>query len=763
MDIKSLLNESQYKACSSTSQYLRIIAGAGTGKTRTLTYRIAYLISCGVKPKRMLAITFTNKAAKEMEERVKKLLSDDSFMLDGEPTIRTFHGFCNLFLKREIGVLEGYNRNFNILDDEDQGQIYKDIFSKMVKGNSKEFTKAITRKIFQLKTEGCFVRDLRRDDVRMDDLFTFDELLHVYSTYQNSLRRQNLLDFDDLLMLTLKILKENQIIREYWQEKYDNIFVDEFQDTNAVQYNLIRLLLGKKTMLTVVGDPDQTIYTWRGANNDIIKNLQRDYPSLETVVLDQNYRSTQKILDAANSLIRFNKDRMEKNLVAANEVVGDDVIYTNYTDMENEAYQVANRIHNLSVNEHVPLDQIAVIYRANYLSNSLEKMLTRFKIPYEVYGGMKFYERAEIKDALAYLRLIVNPDDISFRRMLKAPTKSIGDVMISKALTLQKEIVDDNSLFNIFKNYRQKLHLLNKSIVAMDKFYDAYEKVYNVYSSYKKPSELITAIHIYLSETGFMDYVCKEDKKLEEKLSYTASSSTSKVDNVNEFMRSLTAYFETDVLNEDGTYRAPTLEDFLIDIALQSDQDTMKDSIKVALMTGHVSKGLEFPYVFITGLNDMIFPTMHAIQDFRGKMIEEERRLLYVCVTRAQKRLYISSFNGSNFRTNTSYSPSRFLKELNIYKKTTVNNNFSTYVGNHKPSSTINAINDVGRKVLSSPVENTDTDYSVGDRVIHTSFGIGVVTEVLPGGKIMVKFKDEFGEKRLAVGFKAFRKMLSEE
>lgn len=760
MDIKPLLNENQYKACSSSSQYLRIIAGAGTGKTRTLTYRIAYCISLGINPKKILAITFTNKAAKEMKDRVQGLLKGEEAPLIGEPTIKTFHGFCNIFLKKEIGCLNDYNSKFNILDDADQGQIYKDIFTKMVKGASKEFTKAVTKKISQLKTEGCFVEDLTRDDVRKDDIFTFDELLHVYSSYQNSLKRQNLLDFDDLLMLTLKILKENPKIRSLWQNKYTDIFVDEFQDTNFVQYNLIKLLLGSDSRLTVVGDPDQTIYTWRGADNDIIKNLQKDFPSLETVVLDHNYRSTQKILDAANSLIKFNRDRMEKNLVAANDVVGDDVNYINYTDMDNEAYQIANKIHNLNLKENIPFDQIAIIYRSNYLSNSLEKMLTRFKIPYEVYGGMKFYERAEIKDALSYLRLIVNPDDMSFRRILKAPTKSIGDVMLNKAIAIQASSSDDNSLFNIFKNCRQELHLMNKSVLALDKFYSAYEKVYNVYTSYKNPTELITAIHIYFSETGFMDYVKKEDKKSEDKLSYTASSSTSKVDNVNEFIRALTAYFENEILNDDGTYRSPTLEDYLIDVALQTDQDTMNDSLKVSLMTGHVSKGLEFPYVFITGLNEEIFPTTHATQDYTGSMIEEERRLLYVCVTRAQKRLYISSFGGNNYRSGKPYSPSRFLLELSINKKKQVENEYSAHLGLNKPSALMDIMNNVN---MLKPGEKQDTNYNVGDKVIHTSFGIGVVKEILPGGKIMVKFKDEIGEKKLLSGFKAFRKITSED
>ncbi len=776
MDIKSQLNESQYAAASSTSQYLRIIAGAGTGKTRTLTYRIAYLITQGVAPKRMVAITFTNKAAKEMQTRVEKLLWENDFQADGKPLMVTFHGFCYKFLKKEIGHLDGYNTNFNIADDADQGQIYKDIFSHMTKGSSKDFTKAVTGKISDLKTRGLFVGDVRPTEVRIDSIYTYDELISVYDQYQQFLRSQNLLDFDDLLMLTLKILKANQDVREHWQKKYDIFLVDEFQDTNEVQYQLVKLLLAPSTKLTVVGDPDQTIYTWRGAKNEIIKDeLQKDFPSLETVVLDQNYRSTQNILNAANNLIKNNRDRMEKNLVAANNVEGDKVSYVYASDMDNEAYQIANTIHNLFAKQNVNYDEVAVIYRSNYLSNALEKMLTRFKVPYEVYGGMKFYERAEIKDALSYLRLIVNPDDLSFRRTLKSPTKSIGDVALQNALAYKALLPEEEaSLFNVFRYNAEELHLMKKSILALKEFYAAYDEMLAVYQSDPKPSDLLTAINVYFQKTGFIDFVNKEDKKMEEKLSYTAASSVSKVDNVNELLRSLATYFDGDMLDDDGNVRAPTLEDFLIDVALQSDQDTMKDAPKVALMTGHVSKGLEFPYVFVTGLNDTIFPTMHALQDIRKSAIEEERRLLYVCVTRAQKKLYLSSFGGRNFRNGQMYTPSRFLRELNIVNRpstpaTPAASNYSAYTGSHRPSASMfGSISPNARGILqagsmkSSTQGGGDNNYAIGDKVIHTSFGKGEVIAV-EGNKITVRFKEEYGTKKLMIGFKAFRKMNPEE
>ena len=772
MDIKSQLNKSQYEAASSTSQYLRIIAGAGTGKTRTLTYKIAYLITKGMNPLRMVAITFTNKAAKEMQTRVDSLLYENDFQVYGKPLMVTFHGFCYRFLKKEISHLPGYNVNFNIADDQDQGQIYKDIFSKMTKGSSKDFTKAVIAKVSELKTKGLFVNDVSQSDVPYGSIYTYDELLHVYSSYQDYLNKQNLLDFDDLLMLTMKILKANDDVRHHWQSKYDIFLVDEFQDTNEVQYNLIKLLLSPKTMLTVVGDPDQTIYTWRGAKNEIIKDrLQKDFPNLDTVVLDENYRSTQQILNAANALIKNNRDRMDKNLVAASGAEGDKISYLCFQDAEMEAYQIANAISNLANKEKVDLDKIAIIYRSNYLSNPIEKMLTRFMIPYEVYGGMKFYERAEIKDALSYLRLIVNPDDLSFRRMLKAPSKAIGDVALQRALDFKAGMTEeDNSLFQVFRYHHDELHLQKKSILALKDFYHAYDEVQAVYKNKNStPSQLMTAIHLYFQNAGFLDYVSKEDKKLEDKLSYTASSSVSKVDNVNELIRSMVSYFDQDILDDDGTTRAPTLEDFLIDVALQSDQDTMKDAKKVALMTGHVSKGLEFPYVFVTGLNEGVFPTNHAVMEYKASAIEEERRLLYVCVTRAQKKLYLSSFGGKNFRNGTEYVPSRFIKELNILEKKVpekkVSTDYNPYLGSHRPSanqSLFDKMSSNARSILNSATrpQPSSATYAVGDRIVHTSFGKGTVTEVMDQGrKVRIQFKDEIGSKVLISAAKAFRKI----
>lgn len=782
MNIETKLNPKQYAAASSTADYLRIIAGAGTGKTRTLSYRIAYLIDQGMKPNRMVAITFTNKAAKEMLQRVTGILQNESdrpyFAL---PLISTFHGFCYRFLKKEIIHIPGYNNQFSVLDTQDQNAIYKLIFKGMTKGASKEFVQAVVSKISSLKNDGYFPDDVPSNEIPMNSIYSAQELLFVYREYQKNLRLQNMLDFDDLLMLTTKIMRECEDVRMVWQNKFDIFLVDEFQDTNLVQYDMVKLFMRRgdngiyPTKLTVVGDPDQTIYTWRGAQNDIIKErLQRDFRCLETVVLDDNYRSTQNILNAANNLIRHNKDRMAKDLHAASHQEGDPVNYVNYASNDNEAYAIASQIRSMVMKNEFNLKDIAIIYRANYLSNALEKQLAAFKIPYQIYGGLKFYERAEIKDALSYLRSIINPDDLSFQRILNAPSKGIGEKTLEKARALKQDLGEETSLFTIFKDHQDDLRLASRSKLALTRFYTAYNTMESVYRSNPDTATLLSAIKSYFIQTGFSDYVSEEDKKNQEKTTYTASSSTSKVDNVNEFIRSLTEALDSPVLDEEGNAHDSTLEDFLISVALQSDQDTMEDGRQISLMTGHVSKGLEFPVVFVTGVNQSIFPSYHALMNDGKASVEEERRLFYVACTRAQKRLYVSSFGGVNFRNGSNYMPSMFIEELGIMPKKEdtqpVNNYYASY-GTNRPTSgnmakfslkdkaKIQGISQAGSLKQNSASNET---YKIGDRIIHITFGKGEVIEV-NGNKIKVKFQNSGEIKTMLIGFKAYRKLKEDE
>ena len=765
MDILSQLNAKQGEAATSDAHYLRIIAGAGTGKTRTLTFRIAYLLQMGLPPTRIVAITFTNKVAKEMTERVRKIMEQGGFAVTGYPLIATFHGFCYRFLKKEILALEGYSREFSIAGDDDQNTIYKDIFKDMTKGESKDFCKAVTGKISVLKTEGKYPDQIQPSDVPLGSVYTFNELLTVYQRYQDYLKNQNLLDFDDLLILTVRILEENEAIRHAWQNKYSHFLVDEFQDTNTLQYRLLKLLLGGPASLTVVGDPDQTIYTWRGAKNDIIKDrLSRDFPGLVTVVLDQNYRSTQEILDHANSLIRHNRDRVDKSLVAASGEKGEKVLYNRYYDSDSEGRDVASIISGLVRKGVAHYKDFAILYRANYLSNSIEKQLTSYKIPYEIYGGMKFYERAEIRDALAYLKLVIGKDDLSFQRILKAPNKGIGEVTLDKAKELEKSLGGEETLFSIFRNHQDSFKLTKSTKLALQDFYQAYDKFEKAYRMGQNGDEIVSAINTYLEESGFLGYVRTVDRKESEKLSYTASTSNSRLDNVTEFLRTIQTFFENDYVDEEGNKRDPDLVDFLIEVALQSDQDTMQSDDKVSLMTGHVSKGLEFPYVFVTGMNEMIFPSYHSLVDGRAGAMEEERRLFFVCMTRAQKRLWVSSFGGLNFRQGTPYVPSRFIREAELVApKEEPKKDFTAHMGSHRPSA-----GGLGRRLfdqsqigsLARQAQNAgkDESYAVGDKVVHATFGVGAVTG-LEGNKIIVQFPAPYGTKKLVIGFKAFRKM----
>lgn len=755
MNLREELNDRQYDAATSTSKHLRIIAGAGTGKTRTLTYRLANQIYNGMNPKRMVAITFTNKAAKEMKDRVNSLLQKEDFEIKSQPTICTFHAFCYKFLKIEIEKIEGYTNSFQIADDADCSEIYKNIFKEMGKADDKVFCKDIIDKISSFKTQGLLPRDITSSDINRNDQFTFEELISVYSKYQHALMSQNLLDFDDLLILTFIIMENDEETRRRNQNKYDSFLIDEFQDTNNLQYELVKLFMRRDTSLAVVGDPDQTIYSWRGAENSIIKDrLQDDFYDLETIVLDKNYRSTQNILKTANKLISNNFDRMKKDLQSASGNIGSPVSYKSYTDQENEARGITNMIKSLHQNDAIEYSSIAIIYRSNYLSGLLEKQLTMAKIPYEIYGGLKFFERAEIKNALSYLRLAINRDDFSFRRILKAPSKFIGDVTLAKATLLQD---DETSLFDVFKDKREILHLNKKTNSNLDIFYNAYFNFTKKLEEYSSSDELISAIKAYFDETKFLEYVKNEDVKRDEKLSFISSTSTSKIDNVNELIRMIEDYLSTDQVDDEGNLVLPSLEDFLINVSLQSDQDTIDDENKVRLMTGHVSKGLEFPIVFVTGLNQEVFPSRHAINSGLLSSIEEERRLLYVCMTRAKEKLFLSSFGGYSYVTSTDYSSSQFIKECGFERKKEEKRDFNSYLGSKKASNKISLDNTSSLLNMKRETIKKDT-YKIGDKVVHTSFGIGIVKEVLPGDKILVTFDEPYGEKKLQVGFKAFRK-----
>lgn len=781
INFDKLLNMHQYEACCSSSQHLRIIAGAGTGKTRVLTYRIAYLISeVGINPNRIVAITFTNKVAKEMQDRVTRLMSENDMpLLTNRPWISTFHGFCYRFLRRECLALDGFNTKFTIADDEQQKAIYKQVFAEMHLDKDKETQKSIIGQIGNLKSKGIFAEDVTENMLPPFGQAKPSDIIRAYNLYQESLKKSDCMDFDDLLMFTSKILKEHDDIRERWQRKFDAYLVDEFQDTNYLQYELIQLLLDKEAMLTVVGDPDQTIYTWRGADSELIQySLPKDYPDLETVTLDLNYRSTQKILDKANLLIKNNAGRLDKSLVAFNREDGRDVSYIPCTSNDLEAALVANKIVDLH-REGVQFKDIVVIYRSNYLSQPFESKLTGNKIPYAVYGGLKFFDRAEVKTALAYMRLLVNiQDDYSFVRALGAPSRGIG----ATSYQMIKDYATERGIgtFEECLNHRDEIPLKPAMRKNLDEFMSVYEE-YKEKLTFVETEGIKDVVEKYLMSIGFYGYVNDLDTKEDQK-SFDINDKNTRMKNVRQLIVMLMEFLESDHFDEDGNHLDATLEEFLIDVALQSAQDEVGDSNKVLLMTAHVSKGLEFPYVFVVGLDEGIFPTNHALERGR-KAIEEERRLCYVAMTRAKKQLFLSSQGGYSYISQSVNVPSQFLDEIGFHEKPKYAQRdeqrpWGGYGQSNKSKGRYAYDGVFGSSIKAKPVQskpvinNTPTTvssnysdskasseiYSVGDKVAHISFGIGEVIEV--GAKnIKVTFPEPYGTKVLMKGFKAFRKV----
>lgn len=791
IDFINELNKNQYLAATSNAKYLRIIAGAGTGKTRTLTYRLAYLIGReGMVPSEIVAITFTNKVAKEMKERVTKILNDNNFDVLGFPLILTFHGFCYRFLLREITQIRGYRLNFQIADDTDQNAIFKKIADKLhYKATSREFKDYISI-IHSLKTSGVECADFSSSDVGPS--IDFRRVQDVYEEYQKELIRCNLVDFDDLLLYTRKIMQNNEKTRAYYQSKIRCFLVDEFQDTNDIQYDIVRLFMNKECELCVVGDPDQTIYTWRGADNSIIKDkLRMDFSPLETITLDLNYRSTQKILDKANMLIKNNKNRVDKSLTAYDTSMGDEVEYLREYSSAEEAKAVARKIQTLHNDKNVDYSDIAIIYRSNYLSREFEHAFPMIGIPYRLYGSIKFYDRLEVKTALSYLRLIVNRDDnLSLERALKYPSRKIGDI------TLEKLYLEANKyglpLLDYLLTHLDEAPLGASSKDSVSIFLKAYVVAAKILNSDKvvPVRDIDLVIRKYLDESGFNRYVRELDIKEKD----SVDKYQSREDNINELYKAIQTY----LLSGEG--ESLTLTDFLINVSMEAAQDTMQETNAVTVMTAHISKGLEYKYVFVTGLVDCVFPSRHAIDTGRQEAIEEERRLFYVAMTRAKKYLCISSFGGSSYDGSFNI-PSRFIKEIGFVSKPTRNSLESSFshrgLENARQGNARFTSGEGGWKNTNSELfakvdkayasggysgdENYDNDYTfkplpkkmgiskpnfekssdsyaIGDKVAHVSYGVGKVIAV-DGNKIKVSFGEEFGIKTLVIGFKAFKKI----
>jgi len=626
------LNKQQREAVEHTEGPLLILAGAGSGKTRVLTHRIAYLINeKNVYPSNILAITFTNKAAREMKERVQNLLEGSYDMW-----VSTFHSACARILRMEIEKLSGYKKNFIIFDTDDQVKLIKECLKELNYNEKnfppKEMISSISKAKDQLMTPSKFMDRYGRD-------FRLKKVADIYSLYQKKLMANNALDFDDILFKTVEIFQNNPDVLQRYQQKFKYIMVDEYQDTNYCQYMLVNLLAKSHRNLCVVGDDDQSIYSWRGADIGNILNFEKDFPDAKVIKLEQNYRSTQTILDAANSVISNNFGRKNKRLWTDNGE-GRPIVSYKAMDERDEADFIIGEVDRLSFQEQRSLNNFAILYRTNAQSRVLEEMCMARGIPYKIVGGHRFYDRMEVKDVIAYLRVIQDPEgDLSIKRIINVPKRGIGkatldtleDYARQNGISIYEALLFVDSIEGIGKKAKNSIKEFVRLIAEL---MDLAEK--------ESASEVINQVII---RSGYLEELEKGDDEDQERGK-----------NIKELISAALEYEEK---NEDNS-----LTGFLENMALMSDIDGLDEEREgITMMTLHSAKGLEFPVVFICGLEEGLFPTQRAF--FEEHQLEEERRLMYVGVTRAKEKLYLTSAFERTLYGNTSYTmESRFLREI---------------------------------------------------------------------------------------------------
>ncbi|WP_412031680.1 ATP-dependent helicase [Metamycoplasma buccale] len=718
-----LLNEQQKSAVIYTDGPLRIIAGAGSGKTRVLTYKIAYLIeNKNVNPLSILALTFSNKAANEMRQRVDVLLGGNFT----QPIISTFHSMCAKILRKEIHNLD-YPNDFQIVDELDQKEILKIVYSELGI-NQSEYTFGSILSFIQSKKNDL----LKPSDLLSDPIYANDIRAKIYKNYQDHLDKAHTLDFDDLLIFVYKLFydPEYSAIKSKWENMYKYILVDEFQDTSMLQYKIVKIL-AKSNNLTIVGDPDQTIYSWRNADINIIINFEKDYPDTVTIKLEQNYRSTKRILQVANNLIAHNNFRIDKKLFTNNKD-GDEIEFYCGFNSDAEARWIASKISELKRNR-VQLKNIVILYRINSYSRAIEEALINENTIYKVFGSIKFYQREEVKDALAYLRVIHDGSEISLLRIINKPSRKIGDVTIEKLLTFAKK----NNL-DLFKCLEEKFVEIQKELKISN------ETLKNIASLI---NEIIWARRALQTNSIFLtlkELMINRIKYFEE-IKNSEEEYESRMEN---FLSLVDAIESWENKNPHGT-----IDEYLQEITLITDRDVEDDAASyVSLMNVHNAKGLEFDYVFIAGLSENIFPLRRAIAvsprtdqtDMNENIItaktikedkeslEEERRLAYVAMTRAKEKLFLSfavNKNNSNIK-------SRFLEEAGIKQPHSIRiaNNFS-----------------MARDI------NKTIDLIKGDIIMHNHYGRGKIIE-MNGDIIEVQFENEKKTRKLDKLHKAIKK-----
>lgn len=731
IDLLKNLNEKQTEAVTHFTGPLLVIAGAGSGKTRALTHRIAYLIEKhNVNPWNILAVTFTNKAANEMKQRILKLLGKTGvpdlnfgdFSRD-IPTVGTFHSICVRILRKHIHLFD-YENSFAIYDMTDQEILMKKVMGDLMIDPKRLNPKAVLSHISNAKNQLIHANEYAQYG---NDYFS-QKVAEIYPQYQESLKKNNALDFDDIIFMTVELFQKFPDILDKYQEQFKFISVDEYQDTNKAQYLLVKLLAAKYRNVCVIGDEDQSIYSWRGATIQNILDFEKDYHEAKVVVLEQNYRSTQNILDCAHCIIQKNSQRKEKKLWT-DKSGGDKIKYWLAFNERHEGELIADEIMKLNEDRESPAyKDCVVLYRTNAQSRVLEEVFLKYGIPYQIVGGVKFYQRKEIKDVLSYLKLIQNPNDsVSVFRIINNPPRKIGPKTLEK-----------------INNFSVKNHLsIFDAMLLVDEINDIPEpKALMI----KKFSELIKKLQ-KKSESSAVSSMIKhviEDSGYKKMLEDNTVENEARIENIGELVSVAHKYDKLEPMT--------SLSIFLEEVSLIADVDSMKDSDNsVILMTVHSAKGLEFPYVFLAGLEEGIFPHSRSLMD--RFELEEERRLMYVAITRAMERLYLMhAQNRMLYGEERSNPPSQFLADIN---EELVEANFGRRSARHHVP-----ISEIGAAPV--PIEDSQgvlPDLGVGDKVFHTTFGNGIVANVT-GGVVTVAFEDSaVGVKKLALSIAPLRKI----
>ena len=704
------LNKEQQQAVQHTEGPLLILAGAGSGKTKVLTVRIAHLLAQGVNPYEILAITFTNKAAKEMKSRVECLVGD----VVNRIWLSTFHSFCAKFLRFEIDSFLGYNSNFTIYDTSDSQAVIKAALKALNLDDKYYPVGAMIAAISDAKNKLLFASDFRK---QARDFYQ-QKVADVYEYYERELRKNNALDFDDLLLVAVKLLQSNAAVLDKYSHRFRYVMIDEYQDTNHAQYLLAKLLASHWKNIAVVGDADQSIYAWRGADIQNILDFEKDYPNCTSIKLEQNYRSTKIILDAANAVIDNNEGRPEKNLWT-DKTEGAKIQHFTAQSEHEEAAFIGDTIAKKHDIHDVPFGDMAILYRTNAQSRVLEEALIKRALPYTMVGGTKFYDRKEIKDVLAYLRVLYNPfDDLSLLRIINVPKRSIGATTVAKLQEYAR--ANGTSLFMTLT----QLHLIDSIKEKTKEKLEEFGILIFTLVSEMENRTVLDILESILDRTGYL-------AQLEES---TDPQDQARAENIGELLSVAKDFQDT---NPSGT-----VEDFLEQVALVNDVDSFEqEESKVTLMTLHAAKGLEFPIVFLCGLEEGLFP--HSRTLMNPEEIEEERRLAYVGITRAEKELYISNATTRTvFGRTSSYLPSRFIDEIpeelvdGLRAKRKVPDDIKRHVPQHMS---------VTSRPVTKPIVRNEViaDWKVGDTAIHSKWGNGKVINVTGEGagmKLTIEF-----------------------